>query len=56
MLEDHWNLIYHINFHIPDVSKHVPLILLNCVSSIHIFLDFYILMDNCEVCTENYFF
>ena len=31
MLGDHWNLIYHINFYIPDVGKHVPLIFLNCV-------------------------
>ena len=31
MLDNHWNLIYHINFHIPDVTKHVPLIFLNSV-------------------------
>ena len=26
MPDEHWNLIYHINFHIPDVTKHVALI------------------------------
>ena len=31
MLDDHWNLSYHINFHMPDVIKHVPLIFFNCV-------------------------
>jgi hypothetical protein len=31
MLYDHWNLIYHITFHIPDITKHVPLIVLNFV-------------------------
>jgi hypothetical protein len=31
MLDDHWNIIYHINVYIPDVTKHVPLIFLNFV-------------------------